>query len=71
MKNYFSSLICAFALFGLTFLPTVARADGFQVWVFWCGESIIINIDEEQEFFDDQLYTDLEELFCGEFPGIG
>jgi len=46
-------------------MPTTAKAEGYHIWVFWCGETMNIPIDAEQEFFDYGMYETFEYLFCG------
>lgn len=68
MKRYFSSIICAISLLGFLIIPSTAKADGYHVWVFWCGETFTVPIDSEQQFFDYGLYEALEIAFCGPAP---
>jgi len=65
MRTFIYSVVCSIALLSFTLMPTTAKAEGYHIWVFWCGETMNIPIDAEQEFFDYGMYETFEYLFCG------
>lgn len=71
MRKFIYSVVCSIALLSFTLLPNTAKAEGYSVWVFWCGETHTWYDDaEDQEWdiWDDLLYDILEYEYCGGRP---
>ncbi len=67
MKNKLSSIICGLALLIMSLMPSVSKAEGYQIWHFWCGVTIEIPVDVEMEL-DIDTYEYLETIICGTPP---
>jgi hypothetical protein len=65
MRKFIYSAVCSIALLSFTLVPTTAKAEGFHVWVFSCGKTMIVPIDAEMELWDAYLYDAFEYLYCG------
>lgn len=68
MKKSIYSIFCSIAIIVFTFIPYTSSADGYEVWMFWCGKSATIVRSQptnEMSDADWELYFDLEESLCG------